>query len=66
LAYPALARPGLSPIFDDMIKNNLLKENMFAFYLTTKKQEEKGLKSSLTLGYYDQTKFTGDIHWNHV
>jgi len=25
-----------------------------------------GMKSDLTLGYYDKAKFKGDIHWNDV
>lgn len=24
------------------------------------------MKSELTFGYYDRTKFEGDIHWNNV
>ena len=39
---------------------------MFAFYLSSKQDENMGLKSDLTLGYYDKTKFTGDIHWSPV
>ena len=36
---------------------------MFAFYLTSLKDDENGFKSDLTFGYYDKEKFTGDIHW---
>lgn len=25
-----------------------------------------GLKSDLTLGYYDRAKFKGNIHWNDI
>jgi hypothetical protein len=39
---------------------------MFAFYLTSKQAENQGLKSDLTLGYYDKEKFKGDLHWNPV
>jgi len=41
---------------------NLMKSNMFAFYLTNKGGED----SDLTLGYYDKTKFQGELHWNDV
>jgi len=38
-----------------------MKSNMFAFYLTS-----SGDDSDLTLGYYDKTKFKGDLSWNDV
>jgi hypothetical protein len=28
--------------------------------------EKKGVRADLTFGYYDRTKFTGDIHWNPI
>lgn len=43
-----------------------MKDNIFAFYLTNLAQESEGKKSDLTFGYYDKTKFTGDISWNPV
>lgn len=49
-----------------MINQKLLKENLFAFYLTSKAQEAVGMKSDLTFGYYDKSKFEGEIHWNTV
>ena len=39
MAYPALAEENVTPLFDVIMKENLLKSNMFAFYLT-KLQEE--------------------------
>jgi len=66
LAYPALAEKGVTPVFDEMMKQSLLKNNVFAFYLTSKHNEAMGLKSDLTLGYYDKAKFSGNIHWNDV
>lgn len=39
---------------------------MFAFYLSSKQDENLGLKSDITLGYYDTTKYTGDIHWSPI
>lgn len=50
-----------------MIQQNLLQSNVFAFYLTSLDDENKfNTKSDLTFGYYDQTKFQGDIHWNDI
>jgi cathepsin D len=66
MAYPALAEKGVTPVFDEMIKQNLLQNNVFAFYLTSKSNEAMGLKSDLTLGYYDRAKFIGNIHWNDI
>jgi hypothetical protein len=66
MAYPALAEKGVTPVFDEMIKQNLLLNNVFAFYLTSKANEATGLKSDLTLGYYDRAKFSGNIHWNDI
>jgi len=36
MAYPALAEKNVTPVFDEMMNQKLLKENMFAFYLTSK------------------------------
>ena len=66
LAYPALAEPGVRPVFDEMMAQNLLESNMFAFYLSSAQDESTGKKSDLTFGYYDKSKFTGDIHWNDI
>ena len=66
MAYPALAEKGVTPVFDEMMGQKLLKHNMFAFYLTTKQAENLGVKSDLTFGYYDKEKYKGDIHWNPI
>lgn len=66
MAYPALAEPDVTPVFDEIMKQKLLESNMFAFYLSSKQDENAGLKSDLTLGYYDTAKFTGDIHWSPI
>ena len=60
MAYPELAEKGIKPIFDQMMDQKLMKSNIFAFYLT------KGDGSDLTLGYYDKSRFQGDLHWNDV
>jgi hypothetical protein len=66
MAYPALAEKGVTPVFDEMKNQKLLKDNIFAFYLTSKKSEHAGNKSDLTFGYYDKAKCEGDVHWNPV
>lgn len=52
---------------DNMIQQKLLQDNLFAFYLTSKMDEEMdGLDSELTFGYYDKSKYTGDMVWHPV
>lgn len=36
MAYPALAEKGVKPVFDEIMEQKLLKNNIFAFYLTSK------------------------------
>lgn len=66
MGYQTLAEPGVVPVFDEIMEQKLLKHNLFAFYMTSKKHEEKGLKPDLTFGYYDRAKFKGHIHWMPV
>ena len=63
LAYPALAEPGVTPVFDNMMGQHLLKTNMFAFYLGA--AADNG-ESDLTFGYYDKTKYQGELVWHPV
>ena len=66
MAYPALAEKGVTPVFDEMINQKLLKTNVFAFYFTSKQAEAAGMNSDLTFGYYDKSKFKGDVDWHPV
>merc|ERR1711990_1426524 len=61
MGYPSLGEPGVTPMFDELINQKILKNNLFAFSFA------RGTTASdLTLGYYDKEKFTGDIAWNDV
>jgi hypothetical protein len=66
MAYPALAEKGVTPVFDEMINQKLLKTNVFAFYFTTKQSEAQGMQSDMTFGYYDKSKFKGEVDWHPV
>lgn len=58
MGYPALAEKGVVPVFDEIISQKLLKNNIFAFYV--------GSNPEMTMGYYDKSKFKGDIHWSPI
>jgi saccharopepsin len=47
-----------------MIEEKSLKHNLFAFYLTNKK--DGGMESDITFGYYDKSKFHGKLVWHKV
>jgi saccharopepsin len=66
LAYPIMAEKGIMPVFDSMMKQGALKSNMFAFYLTNMEAELMGLHSDLTFGYYDKSKFKGQLDWHPI
>lgn len=56
-----MAEYGL-PIFDMMMEQNLLLDNVFAFYMSM----DLNIQSELLFGAYDTTKFVGDIHYHDV
>lgn len=53
----------LTPLFDNLIKKDSLKKNIFSFYFN-KKSEENG--SQLVLGGIDKTLHQGEINYNKV
>ena len=60
MGYPSLAQKGVTPFFDNVIKKNILQNNIFAFYIVDDMEEKvAGLKSEMTFGYYDASKFYG-------
>lgn len=63
LAYPALAEPGVAPVFDNMMAQHLLADNLFSFYMGS---HAAGTESELTFGYYDTTKFEGTLDWHPI
>jgi hypothetical protein len=51
-----------TPLFDTMMQQKILHNNVFAFYMSLCKEE----KSELVFGWYDETKFTGTMTWHPV
>uniref|UniRef100_A0A7M4E5H2 Embryonic pepsinogen-like n=1 Tax=Crocodylus porosus TaxID=8502 RepID=A0A7M4E5H2_CROPO len=58
LAYPNIAADGLTPVFDNMISENLVQQHLFSVYLS---QQQTG--SMVTFGGIDESYFTGPINW---
>uniref|UniRef100_H0X9S5 Peptidase A1 domain-containing protein n=1 Tax=Otolemur garnettii TaxID=30611 RepID=H0X9S5_OTOGA len=59
LAYPDLAKAGGTPVFDNLWKKGLISQNLFAFYLTSKRKRG----SMLMLGGVDHSYYHGELRW---
>lgn len=51
-----------------MISQKVLTNNLFSYHYVYKEEEKygNGYQSDLTLGYFDKTRFVGDIQWYPV
>ncbi|XP_010070735.1 PREDICTED: embryonic pepsinogen-like, partial [Pterocles gutturalis] len=58
LGYPELAADGLTPVFDNLMNESLLEENLFSVYLS---RDTAG--SVVIFGGIDESYFTGSINW---
>lgn len=66
LAYPMMSNTGDKlgpPLFDSLIQQKLLAQNVFAFYMSLCAEEQK---SELAFGWYDEQRYTGPIVWHPV
>ncbi|XP_075298954.1 embryonic pepsinogen [Opisthocomus hoazin] len=61
LGYPNLAADGITPVFDKLVNESLLEENLFSVYLS---RETTG--SVVIFGGIDESYFTGCINWISV
>ncbi|XP_015197904.1 pepsin A-like [Lepisosteus oculatus] len=59
LAFPSIAASGATPVFDNMMSQGLVSQDVFSIYLSP--NGETG--SVLTLGGIDQSYYTGQITW---
>ncbi|KAJ7329811.1 hypothetical protein JRQ81_015985 [Phrynocephalus forsythii] len=64
LAYPSLSVINTVPVFDNMIKQELVEKPMFSFFLNRGNDFEDG--GELILGGIDYSLFQGSIHWVNV
>ncbi|KAF7662897.1 hypothetical protein LDENG_00223300 [Lucifuga dentata] len=62
LSYPSISAGGETPVMDNIISQNLLNANMFAFYLSRGGQQG----SELSFGGVDNSKYQGEITWTPV
>ncbi|XP_032949340.1 chymosin-like [Rhinolophus ferrumequinum] len=58
LAYPSLASEYSVPVFDNMMKQHLVAQDLFSVYMS---RNDQG--SMLTLGAIDSSYYTGSLHW---
>ncbi|KAJ8373946.1 hypothetical protein SKAU_G00045260 [Synaphobranchus kaupii] len=62
LAYPSMASGQATPVMDNMMQDDLLDANLFAFYLSRNEEQS----SELSFGEVDQSKYQGQIYWTPV
>eukprot|EP01017_Pseudomicrothorax_dubius_P020575 TRINITY_DN223_c0_g2_i1.p1 TRINITY_DN223_c0_g2~~TRINITY_DN223_c0_g2_i1.p1 ORF type:complete len:543 (+),score=77.53 TRINITY_DN223_c0_g2_i1:66-1694(+) len=60
LGLPSLALRGLTPIFENMVRQNLLKENIFSFYLSRVSNE---YVSKISFGGIDPEMVQEKLRW---
>nr|XP_026243281.1 cathepsin E isoform X1 [Urocitellus parryii] len=61
LGYPSLAAGGVTPVFDNMMAQNLVDLPIFSVYMSSDPQG--GSSSELTFGGYDSSHFSGSLNW---
>nr|XP_060628870.1 cathepsin E-like [Anolis sagrei ordinatus] len=64
LAYPSLAPDGMTPMFDNMIAQNVVELPIFSFYLNRNPDDYIG--GELIFGGYDPSFFIGNLNWTPV
>ncbi|XP_040894732.1 gastricsin-like [Toxotes jaculatrix] len=62
LSYPSISAGGETPVMDNMMAQNLLNANIFAFYLSRGGQQG----SVLSFGGVDNNLYQGQIYWTPV
>uniref|UniRef100_A0A8B9FGS1 cathepsin E n=1 Tax=Amazona collaria TaxID=241587 RepID=A0A8B9FGS1_9PSIT len=63
LAYPSLAVGGVTPVFDNMMAQNLVELPMFSVYLSTYGPAFAPGCGELLFGGFDPSRFTGTLNW---
>ncbi|XP_062996460.1 embryonic pepsinogen-like [Elgaria multicarinata webbii] len=58
LGYPTIAVDQATPVFDNLVNEGLVQQNLFSVYLS-----RKATGSMITFGGIDQSRYTGSIQW---
>ncbi|NXO11127.1 CATE protein, partial [Oriolus oriolus] len=61
LAYPSLAVDGVTPVFDNMMAQNLVELPIFSVYMSSNPDSLQG--GELLFGGFDTSRFTGTLNW---
>uniref|UniRef100_A0A8C9NE31 cathepsin E n=1 Tax=Serinus canaria TaxID=9135 RepID=A0A8C9NE31_SERCA len=61
LAYPSLAVDGVTPVFDNMMAQNLVELPLFSVYMSSNPDSPQG--GEVLFGGYDTSRFTGTLNW---
>jgi cathepsin D len=62
LAYPSMAAYDQTPVFDSIINQKLLKNNVITFYYSYNENTD----GQVSLGFIDESKFKGKIYYYDV
>ncbi|MGH0180010.1 UNVERIFIED_CONTAM: hypothetical protein FKN15_003069 [Acipenser sinensis] len=61
LGYPTIAAGGATPVFDNMMAQNLVEMPIFSVYLNRNPDYSSG--GELIFGGFDRSHFSGELHW---
>ncbi|XP_069798242.1 cathepsin E-like [Narcine bancroftii] len=61
LAYPSLAVSGATPVFDNMMTQQLVEMPLFSVFLSRNPNSQKG--SEIIFGGLDTSHFSGELKW---
>lgn len=64
MAYPRISVDGVLPVFDSMMQQKLLENNIFSFYLNRNPESQPG--GELLLGGTDPQYYTGNFNYVNV
>jgi cathepsin D len=64
LGFDSISVAHETPLWYNLVAQGLVKDLEFAFWLN--KDPNAAVGGELTLGGYDKTKFTGELHWTPV
>ncbi|KYO41669.1 hypothetical protein Y1Q_0006414 [Alligator mississippiensis] len=59
LAFPSISSSGATPVFDNMMSQNLVSQDLFSVYLSS--NDEEG--SFVMFGGIDQSYYSGSLNW---